>query len=99
MENMKDLAAARGRQFDVPRELRFAVYEEGPWWLAQGIEIDILVHGASPDELSTRCDLALREEDLLGSGLGRIGPPPEHIVRLWEKHGGITVINPVPPKG
>lgn len=71
--------------------IRFAVYQEGPVLVAQGIERDIVSTGEDRDQLINRLDIVIRSEAMLPGGLDRILPPPEKQVSLWAKHGGFTV--------
>lgn len=71
-------------------QLRAVIYQEGPVWIAQGLEIDITAQSDSLPDLPSAFVRAVAENFAVAHHLGHdplssIGPAPERFERMFER--------------
>ncbi|WP_319771946.1 hypothetical protein [Breoghania sp.] len=72
-----------------PNSIRYVIYQEGEFHIAQGLELDICVQGCSAEEAHQRFAVALRAEISEATSNGEdifatIGPAPSFIHAMFD---------------
>lgn len=72
-----------------PTSIRYVIYKEGDFHIAQGLELDICVQGRSADDAHARFRVALQAE--IKEAVGRakdvfeaIGPAPSFVHAMFD---------------
>ncbi|MEO3387889.1 hypothetical protein [Mesorhizobium sp. CAU 1741] len=74
---------------DMARTLNIIVFKDEGFYIASGVELDIVAQGSTPEEAMNRLELVLNAEMQEAQSVGRdvfdLGPAPDSIQSLFRE--------------